>query len=502
MAHHSPRATQSGVLLTGACLARNHLIAPILGIAIALLTAVTGGILLAYDAVPIHAQWVLAGAAVVGGSALYVLVQRIQTALVEPLHDMRTWAHQIRAGDLTARVPSRGHGECALLAQDINQLSEEFRLLKSEMESQVEKQTQILERQNKDLQLLYDVAAAVNTADDLDRLLAGFLYTFIALIDAQAGTVRVLTSDGRLRSAADYGIHDPQSATPGETGGLTPTALAQLRQVDIPIQYHGRTLGAYTLWGNAEIIDRHAAAHNLLTSIGQHLGMAVERANLGREATRLSIMEERAQLANELHDSLAQTVASMRFQANVLNEAISKQHTAARDRHLRTLTNTVNEAYAEIRELITHFRAPLLDKRGLIPSLESLTDRFRTQTEIAIFLQIPCKDVNIPADVEMQVLRIIQESLANIRKHSQAQTVRVMVGCDDEGYHILVEDDGVGFEPQPSEVDDGEHIGLSIMHQRARRVGGTLTLESEPGEGTRIMVDFPRGSRCPPSPVD
>ena len=488
------RPTPGNVLLTGACLARNHLIAPILGIALALLAAIGGGVLLALDAAPAKVPWLLAGAGAAGGGALYWLIHRIQTALVEPLHDMRIWAYQIRAGDLTARVPSRGNGECALLAQDINQLSDEFRLLKSEMESQVEQQTQILERQNKDLQLLYEAAAAINTADDLDRLLARFLYTFIALIGAQAGAVRVFTSDG-LRTAASYGIHASASTTPDEASGLE--AAAQLQKVEIPIQYRNRTLGTYTLWGHPDVIDMRPDANSLFTSIGQHLGIAVERANLGREATRLSIMEERAQLAHELHDSLAQTVASMRLQANMLGKAINKHNNIARDRHLRTLTNTVNEAYAEIRELITHFRAPL-DKRGLIPSLESLMDRFRKQTDIAAFLQIPCKDINIPADVEMQVLRIIQESLANIRKHSQAQTVRVMICCDDAGYHLLVEDDGVGFEPQASEIDDGEHIGLSIMHQRARRVGGALTLESEPGEGTRIMIDFPRDSRCAP----
>jgi two-component system nitrate/nitrite sensor histidine kinase NarX len=91
----------------------------------------------------------------------------------------------------------------------------------------------------------------------------------------------------------------------------------------------------------------------------------------------------------------------------------------------------------------------------------------------------------------MQVVRIIQESLTNTRKHSQAQHVRVLVHCNEEGdFRTLIEDDGVGFGDAVLDGSPGEHVGLSIMQERAQRLGGALRIESEPGEGTRIELTF------------
>ncbi len=91
----------------------------------------------------------------------------------------------------------------------------------------------------------------------------------------------------------------------------------------------------------------------------------------------------------------------------------------------------------------------------------------------------------------MQVLRIIQESLRNIYKHSNANTVRVLLSkTGDANYQVLIEDDGVGFVRQQKNGTAGEHIGLKIMQERARRFGGELDIESEPGEGTRVILSF------------
>ena len=89
------------------------------------------------------------------------------------------------------------------------------------------------------------------------------------------------------------------------------------------------------------------------------------------------------------------------------------------------------------------------------------------------------------------MLRIVQESLANIRKHAHAQTVRILLNCNLEGeYLLLVEDDGVGFVDTKPVGSPGEHIGLSIMGERAKRLGGSFRIESEPGEGTRVELTY------------
>jgi len=97
----------------------------------------------------------------------------------------------------------------------------------------------------------------------------------------------------------------------------------------------------------------------------------------------------------------------------------------------------------------------------------------------------------LPAETEFHILRIIQESLTNIRKHSDAENVRIMMCASSPGhYMVLIEDDGIGFSKPQKSIHSGEHIGLSIMRDRAKRFGGELTVESEPGEGTRIILEF------------
>ena len=126
-----------------------------------------------------------------------------------------------------------------------------------------------------------------------------------------------------------------------------------------------------------------------------------------------------------------------------------------------------------------------------MPTLQNLVERFRKESGIAATLQHDCADITLPAILEMQVVRIVQESLANTRKHSQAQHVRVLIHCNEEGdFRALIEDDGIGIGDAVLDGSPGEHVGLSIMQERALRLGGKLRIESDPGEGTRIELTF------------
>jgi two-component system nitrate/nitrite sensor histidine kinase NarX len=217
--------------------------------------------------------------------------------------------------------------------------------------------------------------------------------------------------------------------------------------------------------------------------------MAVAKQRSDTEARRLSIVEERTSLAHELHDSLAQTLASLRFQVRMLEETLQDKAVQSDAlQEARRLHSGLDEAHDELRELINSFRAPM-DQSGLVSALEKLVARFRQETGISAFFQPDCRKVEMDSTRELQTLRIVQESLTNIRKHAQAHTVRVLLQCRARGnYKLLVEDDGIGFEGSTPEGNPGEHIGLSIMHERARRVGGELHIESEPGEGTRVEL--------------
>jgi two-component system nitrate/nitrite sensor histidine kinase NarX len=212
-------------------------------------------------------------------------------------------------------------------------------------------------------------------------------------------------------------------------------------------------------------------------------------------------MEERNSLAHELHDSLAQTLASLRFQVNLLGESL--EQLVAIPQSVKTdigrIRSGLDEAHTELRSLLASFRAPM-DRRGLAPALEKLTERFGQRTGLHVLFQNNCRPFDLPAATELQVTRIAQEALANIHKHARAHTVRVLLTRVSGGDHVLlVEDDGVGFRPLGAGGKDGEHIGLSIMRERARRIGAELRIESEPEEGTRVELQFSLERRAPAS---
>jgi two-component system nitrate/nitrite sensor histidine kinase NarX len=471
----------------------------------------------------LHTLFLLLAFALLGG--IFLVTRQY---LHRPLDHLQQWAQRMRGGELSARVSLPGNGEFDDLAQDINSLSQKLETLSLNMQKEVARQTERIQQKTHSLEVLYDVAASINASRDLDDLLTRFLHTLKGVVNAEAATVRLVQHDDQMQLIAASGLApeiveqeklvdinrclcgkaaqqgllltQPDTATCSRYAGRPFFETDDREMIAVPLQYRGKVLGVYNLFTPEQDLVRREDMQELLTSIGHHLGMAIEKARLDEEANLLSIMEERTRLAHELHDSLAQSLASLRFQVRVLDETLHEGKEEALWRELERIENSLDEAYTELRELIAHFRAPM-DKRGLIPAVQQAVERFRRETDIYAFLQKEWSDEPLPADTEMQVLRIIQEALANIRKHSKASHVRVMLrACDDGEYRVLVEDDGVGFA---GTVDGGpgEHVGLKILHERAVRLGGTLRIESEPGEGTRILLKFKRPQETEEFPV-
>jgi two-component system nitrate/nitrite sensor histidine kinase NarX len=182
-------------------------------------------------------------------------------------------------------------------------------------------------------------------------------------------------------------------------------------------------------------------------------------------------------------------MASLRYQVRVLDETLHQGDESTTWQQLERIENSLDEANTELRALIANFRAPVY-RRGLVESIEQMVGQFHNETGIRTYLQKDCSASTFPKDTETQILRIIQEALWNIRKHSQAKTVRILLRNHADGHcHVLVEDDGIGINKKVY-GSAGEHVGLTIMRERASRIGGELRIESEPGEGTRVVLDI------------
>jgi two-component system, NarL family, nitrate/nitrite sensor histidine kinase NarX len=497
----------------------NRLTLPLLGLA--LVFAGVGAATFVVITYPqqVNALYPLLGALLLAGVALiWLIIARVRRDLVEPLSHLRNWSLRMRGGNLSARIPVPGSGEFRELAQDMNCLSDELKSLTMEMDSHVRAQTVRLARKTQSLDILYDVASSLSQPGDLDKLLESFLDTFIELVDARAATVRMLTDDGQTRLVASRGLSAEvvekdrtmdtslcQCGWAATQGGIRiqrgthPCALLlgmPMLQRDcqefvvVPVTYQDRILGVYNLFLDRPMSALGEDIHDLLNSVGKHLGLALEKSRLDNHARQIAIMEERNIIGNELHDSLAQGLVSMRLQVKMLGESLHKKDLRASQSEVRHLRSAIDEAHDSLRELLANYRLKI-DERGLVPAVAGMVERFSQETGVNVYFHNECRKLSLTPLQESQIFHIVKEALSNIRKHSHACNARILLTNDSHGgYTLLIEDDGEGIAPV-SESRPGEHIGLSVMRERAQRLPGELTIESEPGEGTRIVLSFP-----------
>jgi len=448
-----------------------------------------------------------------------LLAVRMRSQLLTPLVELEESVADVCQGEPWSSLPLESVGVLGPVARDLDSLSGELIDLYEDMDNRVARQTRRLAQQTAAVNILYDVAVSINQADDMDSLLMRYLLVLKELMHAKAATVQLGSPQGKMRLVGSVGLDDvvltEQEQLPvplcqcgkalssgdvlcehdakacSEMNNRKMYGVDEMEVISLPLEYHGDVLGLYRIYVKRPGVSDRGDLKYLLDAIGNHLGIAIAKKRSDEEATRLSIMQERTALAHELHDSLAQTLASLRYQVRMLEETHEQEGAGSQSRsELERIRNALDEAHTELRELLNNFRAPV-DQRGLAPALEKLIQRFRQETGISIFFQSSCRQINMGASDEMQILRIVQESLMNIRKHAQAHTVRVLLTCQaDREYRVLIEDDGVGFDNASPNGSPGEHIGLSIMEERAHRLGATLRIESEAGEGTRVELVY------------
>jgi two-component system nitrate/nitrite sensor histidine kinase NarX len=258
--------------------------------------------------------------------------------------------------------------------------------------------------------------------------------------------------------------------------------------VVVPVQYQDRILGVYNLFLDRPLEAMGEDMHDLLISVGRQLGLVVEKSRLESDARRLAIMEERNLIGNELHDSLAQSLIGMRLQLKMLSEALIRKDLGAARYEVNGLGQAIAQANADVRDLLTNYRLRI-DESGLAQTLAKLIERFGRDTGIAVYFQNECQVLGLTPGQEIQLFFILQEALTNIRKHSNARNVRIMLNNQDDLYTVLIEDDGLGMAGV-AEALPIEHAGLAIMRERTARLPGQFVIESEPGEGTRIILIF------------
>jgi len=416
------------------------------------------------------------------------------------------WARAILLGDLHARLPVPTDPALAAVAQELNRVGGQLQ----SMDALLRTQNIRIGSKTRSLDILYEVVASLGAARSRDEILENFLETLVELLDASAASIGLFAGKAGLKIAATHGdmgeiierwvsadrYRSLSRAVSAEgklkihrviAGGAVP---AGPELIAVPVQHQDQVLGIFTVFLSHSSSEFGADFRDLLTSLGRHLGVALEKSRLDENARRLAVMEEREILRTELHDSLAQSLVSMRLQVKMLGETLHRKDFRAAQNEVRRLHMALEEAHDSLRELLASFRVKM-DERGLLPAIEDTVGRFQQDTGITTFFQTTCAHVNLSPAQEVELYRIVQEALANIRRHSQAHVARIFLTEEEPGeYRLLVEDDGVGIQEAAGQSSRGEHLGMSIMHERSRRLGGQLLIDSEPGEGTRVQLRF------------
>jgi len=468
------------------------------------------------------------GVAAVG--LVLTLARSIWKTLLDPLLRLCRWADLMRGVNLDATVVFDKNSDFAELSSDINMLGRAINRLSRETEVQLQKHTDYISRESRSLAILYEVASSINAARDINELFRKSLDSLCKNLHASAGVIRQVMDSNELEVVAVCGnlsrsfltgvnrllvFDQPLEQQVSDQEFYTPHSLPYsavintdtsssseiLLVVAIPFQYRDISSGIINLFFPQSMRTELDNYGELFITIGQHLGTVVEKYRLDEEEAQLLLMQERTQFSHELHDSLAQTMASLRIQVRILDEVFHSDDEPTIWDQLERVEYTIEQANDQLRELIAHFRIPM-DTRGLISSIKEEVQRARDETDIYFYFQNEWSEQELPANIELQVLRIVQECIANIRKHSQAHSVRVRLRADrDSGtYSVLIEDDGVGFEETGVESVGGEHLGLGILRDRAQQINGDITIDSDPGEGTRISLQFVYPEVIQPSP--
>jgi two-component system nitrate/nitrite sensor histidine kinase NarX len=264
--------------------------------------------------------------------------------------------------------------------------------------------------------------------------------------------------------------------------------------LSVPLRHGDGSLGELVVMrrGDQPFVPADA---RLLASIAEACAAAVADARARIEEQDRAVLEERQRIARELHDSLAQVLAVTHLRLRVLGGRSEVVELGPLRAEVDQIADVCQEGYRDVREAILGLHDRGDGQRAFLESLREYMDKYSDQSGIRAVLDADFADGLVLAPhTELHMVRVIQEALTNVRKHSGARTVEVRVAQEPSTTLVVIEDDGQGFDVAGAEVRSGG-FGLSSMRERLALLGGSLTVKSAPGSGSCVIAQLPRGSQ-------
>jgi signal transduction histidine kinase len=375
-----------------------------------------------------------------------------------------------------------------------------------------------LARQNRELLALHRAGLDLYGDLSLDTLLQKVVNQANQLLDARYGAVTLIDQEGRIQQFVTTGVTDEQRDRIGapptghgllgvslhggqrlrlaeieadpRSAGMPPEHPAMRSLLAVPIVCNGPFRGNLYLAEKKTAPEFSLEDEETLARFATAAAIAIDNAHLHERLNTLAIAEERVRIAREMHDGMAQILAYVNAKAQAVQAHLARDRHAEAARQLDQLADAAREVYTDAREGIQALRTELGPGRSFQGALEEYIDSWESQSGITGRLLVE-GELRLPATVELQLLRIVQEALSNARKHSGAQKVDVALRQLDGRVVAEIEDDGTGFDPRGPKRSEFPRFGLAIMRERAESIDGRLEVASEPGSGTRVRIEIP-----------
>jgi|JI10StandDraft_1071094.scaffolds.fasta_scaffold13831_3 two-component system nitrate/nitrite sensor histidine kinase NarX len=418
----------------------------------------------------------------------------LRQQLMLPLAQLLRAAQIVTQGSFRARAEHVSGDELGRLGQAFNAMVSEIATMYAHLEDKVEEKTREIKRTNEALELLYRVSQNLSASDltldqvqdvlrDVETAL-GLGHSMLCISENhQFPAYTISASLGREERHVLCGSQECEACF---LRAEQPVAEqdSSSRMITVPLGDGDRLRGILPIRKNGEAPLSIEKAR-IIETVGHHVSNALINMHRAEEKHRLAVMEERSVIARELHDSIAQSLSYLKIQVTRLERSLD-QGLNPND-IVDELKRGLSGAYRELRELIVTFRLRI-DERGLNTALVETAQEFSQKLHFTVSLKNNLSGIVLSANEELHVLRIVREALSNIERHAAATSAKVSVSVDEfKAVTVRVEDDGVGFDPKQTPVN---HFGVNIMSDRAMILAGRLEIESAPGRGTVITLQF------------
>ena len=437
--------------------------------------------------------------------SLFGIMYFLMSWVIRPTEYVRTGLSAVREGKLDTRLHLVGASEFEAIAADFNAMAGRLQDLVENLAAKVKEKTEAVEEKNRNLSHLYEMTSFVSQQHSVDEMCEGFAarlmqYTpaqacAVFLIDRKRGLIELSASmDLPAKTFAWFsmnplpleGVEDslrsdlPLRITPG----MPEDFLSQLRvetekQFRTAYLFHIRSgskdLGFFLLYFNLDT-RLLPQTYKLYESFGSHLGIAVDSLRLVEREQQYAVVQERNLMAQGLHDSIAQSLSFLNLQVQLLESGLHTDDKELVDTTVAQIKAGVQESYEDVRELLLNFRERV-HTESFSEAINTVIDRFESQTKLPVKLTVTGPEVELTDRQKIQVIFIMQEALANVRKHSKATQVLINIEYGAE-FKLSVVDNGIGINQDILKKRSKRHVGLNIMGERAQRIGAKVTVQN------------------------